>query len=77
MSDYRNMSAALDFLNLQGDMLVMQVVERQCAAAPGVPWSTNPKARLRCAEDNRFHLHYLAASIHAGNPRFFQTIADG
>ena len=64
------MSAALDFLNLQGDMLVMQVVERQCAA-PGTPWSTNPKARLRCVEDNRFHLHYLAASIQAGNPGIF------
>ena len=71
MSDYRNMSAALDFLNLKGDMLVMQVVERQCAAAPGVPWSANPKARQRCAEDNRFHLHYLAASIQAGNPQIF------
>src|SRR6478752_6621369 len=70
MSDYRHMSAALDFLNLQGDMLVMQVVERQCAA-PGTPWSTNPKARLRCVEDNRFHLHYLAASIQAGNPGIF------
>jgi methanogenic corrinoid protein MtbC1 len=71
MSDYRNMSAALDFLNLKGDMLVMQLVERQCAAAPGVPWSTNPKARLRCAEDNRFHLHYLAASMQAGDPQIF------
>ena len=71
MSDYRNMSAALDFLNLKGDMLVMQLVELQCAAAPGVPWSTNPKARLRCAEDNRFHLHYLAASIQAGDPQIF------
>jgi methanogenic corrinoid protein MtbC1 len=70
MSDYRHMSAALDFLNLQGDMLVMQVVERQCAA-PGTPWRANPKARLRCAEDNRFHLHYLAASIQAGNPQIF------
>jgi methanogenic corrinoid protein MtbC1 len=70
MSDYRNTSAALDFLNLQGDILVMRVVERQCAA-PGAPWSTNPKARLRCVEDNRFHLHYLAASIQAGNPGIF------
>lgn len=69
MSDYPNMSAALGFLNLKGDMLVMQVVERQCAAAPGMPWSTNPKARLRCVEDNRFHLHYLAASIQAENPQ--------
>lgn len=67
MSDYGHMSAALEFLNLQGDMLVMKVVDRQCAA-PGAPWSTNPKARLRCVEDNRFHLHYLAASIQAGNP---------
>ncbi|HEX3156604.1 MAG TPA: cobalamin-dependent protein [Candidatus Angelobacter sp.] len=66
------MSAALDFLNLQGDMLVMQVVERQCAA-PGAPWSTSPKARLRCLEDNRFHLHYLAASIQAGNPEIFSN----
>ncbi|HEY2117384.1 MAG TPA: cobalamin-dependent protein [Candidatus Angelobacter sp.] len=71
MSDYRDMSAALDFLNLQGDILVMQVVERQCGAAPAAPWSTNPKARLRCVEDNRFHLHYLAASIQAGNPQIF------
>src|SRR6478752_4249212 len=70
MSDYRHMSAALDFLNLQGDMLVMQVVERQCSA-PGAPLSTNPKARLRCVEDNRFHLHYLAASIQSGNPQMF------
>ena len=70
MSDYRHMSAALDFLNLHGDMLVMQVVESQCAA-PGAPWSANPKARLRCVEDNRFHLHYLAASIQVGNPRIF------
>jgi MerR family transcriptional regulator, light-induced transcriptional regulator len=71
MSDYGHMSAALDFLNLQGDMLVTQVVERQCAAAPRSPWSTNPKARLRCVEDNRFHLHYLAASVQAGNPQIF------
>jgi MerR family transcriptional regulator, light-induced transcriptional regulator len=71
MSDYRHISAALDFLNLQGDMLVMQVVERQCAAAPEAPWSTNPQARLRCVEDNRFHLHYLTASIQAGNPGIF------
>jgi methanogenic corrinoid protein MtbC1 len=70
MSDYRHISAALDFLNLQGDMLVMQVVERQCAA-PETTWRTNPKARLRCVEDNRFHLHYLAASIQAGNPEIF------
>jgi len=49
----------------------MQVVERQCAAAPEMPWSTNPKARLRCVEDNRFHLHYLAASIQAENPQIF------
>jgi methanogenic corrinoid protein MtbC1 len=71
MSDYPNMSAVLGFLNLNGDMLVMQVVERQCAAAPEMPWSTNPKARLRCVEDNRFHLHYLAASIQAENPQIF------
>jgi len=70
MPEYRQMSAALDFLNLQGDILVMQVVERQCAASRA-PWSTNPKARLRCVEDNRFHLHYLAAAIHAGNPQIF------
>jgi MerR family transcriptional regulator, light-induced transcriptional regulator len=70
MSDYRHISAALDFLSLQGDMLVMRVVDQQCAA-PGAPWSTNPKARLRCVEDNRFHLHYLAASIQTGNPRIF------
>ena len=38
---------------------------------PKSPWSTNPKARLRCVEDNRFHLHYLAASIQAGNPQIF------
>jgi methanogenic corrinoid protein MtbC1 len=71
MSDYPNMSAVLGFLNLKGDMLVMQVVERQCAAAPEMPWSTNPKARLRCVEDNRFHLHYLAASIQAENSQIF------
>ena len=70
MSDYRDMSAALDFLNLQGDILVMQVVERQCTA-PETTWRTSPKARLRCVEDNRFHLHYLAASIQAGNPQIF------
>jgi hypothetical protein len=29
MPDYRNMSAALDFLNLKGDMLVMQLVFEQ------------------------------------------------
>src|SRR6478672_2602271 len=71
MSEYRHISAAPDFLNLQGDMLVMQVVERQCAAAPEAPWSTNPQARLRCVEDNRFHLHHLTASILAGNPVIF------
>jgi methanogenic corrinoid protein MtbC1 len=71
MSEYRHISAALDFLNLQGDMLVMQVVERQCAAAPEASWSTNPQARLRCMEDNRFHLHHLTASILAGNPVIF------
>jgi methanogenic corrinoid protein MtbC1 len=71
MSDYRHISAALDFLNLQGDMLVVQVVERQCAATPAAPWSTNPQARLRCVEDNRFHLHHLTASIQAGNPGIF------
>jgi methanogenic corrinoid protein MtbC1 len=71
MSDYRHISAALDFLNLQGDLLVMQVVERQCAATPGALWSMNSKMRLRCVEDNRFHLHYLAASIQAGNPEIF------
>jgi len=70
MSDYGHMSAALDLLNLQGDMLVMRVVERQCDA-PGGSWRSNPKARLRCVEDNRFHLHYLAASIQAGNPQIF------
>ena len=70
MSDYRHMSAALDFLNLQGDILVTHVVERQCAA-PGAHLSANPKARLRCLEDNRFHLHYLAASVQAGNPGIF------
>jgi methanogenic corrinoid protein MtbC1 len=70
MSDFRHMLASLDFLTLQGEILVMQVVERQCAA-PGTPWSTNPKARLRCVEDNRFHLHYLAAAIQAGNSRIF------
>src|ERR1051326_5658410 len=71
MSDYRHISAALDFLNLQGDLLVRQVVERQCAATPGALWSMNSKMRLRCVEDNRFHLHYLAASIQAGNPEIF------
>lgn len=71
MSDYRHIAAALEFLNFQGDMLVMQVVERQCAAAPGAPWSTNPQARLRCVEDNRFHLHHLTASIQAGDPGIF------
>src|ERR1043165_6793477 len=71
MSDYRHMSAALDFLNLEGDMLVMQVVERQCTASRGAPWSTNPKTRLRCMDDNRFHLHYLTASIQAGKPEIF------
>jgi len=71
MSDYRHISAALDFLNLQGDLLVTQVVERQCAATPRASWSMNPKMRLRCVEDNRFHLHYLAASIQAGNPEIF------
>ncbi|MGC2743075.1 MAG: cobalamin-dependent protein [Candidatus Angelobacter sp.] len=70
MSEYGQMSAALEFLNLQGDMLVTRVVDRQCAA-PEAHWSTNPKARLRCVEDNRFHLHYLAASIQAGNPQIF------
>jgi len=70
MSDYRHISAALDFLNLQEDLLITQVVERQCAATPGAPWSMNPKMR-RCVEDNRFHLHYLAASIQAGNPEIF------
>ena len=70
MSEYGHISAALDFLNLQGDMLVTQVVDRQCAAQ-GAHWNANPKARQRCGEDNRFHLHYLAASIQAGNPQIF------
>jgi methanogenic corrinoid protein MtbC1 len=71
MTDYRQISAALDFLSLEGDRLVAQVVEAQYAADPQSFWRTNTNARARCTEDNRFHLHYLTASLRAGNPKVF------
>ena len=48
----------------------MQVVDRQCAAWPQQS-GANHNARRRCLEDNRFHLHYLSASISAGDPTVF------
>jgi MerR family transcriptional regulator, light-induced transcriptional regulator len=71
MSDYRHISSALDFLVFQGDMLVLEVVDRQFSAGAAAAWSKNPQARQRCVEDNRFHLHYLTASMQAGNPGTF------
>ena len=71
MSDYRHISDALVFLSIEGDTLIARVVEKQCAAALSQSWNANKNARLRCVEDNRFHLHYLTASILAGNSRIF------
>jgi methanogenic corrinoid protein MtbC1 len=71
MTDYRQISAALDFLSLEGDRLIAEIVEAQYAASPHLSWRTNSNARARCVEDNRFHLHYLTASLLAGNPRIF------
>jgi methanogenic corrinoid protein MtbC1 len=71
MTDYRQISGALDFLFLEGDRLIAQVVEAQYAAAPQLFRRTNTNARARCVEDNRFHLHYLTAALLAGNPTIF------
>jgi methanogenic corrinoid protein MtbC1 len=67
MPDYHSMSATLEFLSAHGEELVEQVAERQCAAIR----INGDAMRLRCVEDNRFHLHYLTASISTGNPSIF------
>jgi MerR family transcriptional regulator, light-induced transcriptional regulator len=67
MPDYHSMSATLEYLSEHSEALIKQVVDRQCAASR----IRSDAARLRCLEDNRFHLHYLTASISAGNPSIF------
>jgi methanogenic corrinoid protein MtbC1 len=71
MPYHPHLSDALNFLTTNSEAIITQVLERQFAASPGQPWSTDSNARLRCIEDNRFHLHYLGASISAGNPTIF------
>jgi hypothetical protein len=61
----------LNYLAANSEAIITQVVERQFAASPQKIWSTDSHARVRCIEDNRFHLHYLVASISAGNPAIF------
>src|SRR5579859_6975022 len=71
MPDQRNISDTLNFLSTNSEAIILQVVDQQCAEGPLQVWSTQHDARTRCVEDNRFHLHYLAAAVSAGDPTLF------
>jgi MerR family transcriptional regulator, light-induced transcriptional regulator len=69
MTDYRHTAKALEFLSDHSEEIIAQVVEHQCSAVHDA-WSS-PAFRQRCLEDNRFHLHYLTASVSAANAQIF------
>lgn len=70
MTDYRQTVKAVEFLSDHEEEIIARVVERQCSASQNSPWNT-PASRQRCLEDNRFHFHYLTASVSAARPQIF------
>lgn len=53
------------------DLLAGEITERHAQLHPELFARYGPIGRIRCREDNRFHLEYLASAIETGTPSFF------